>query len=87
MLLAGESAVHVAPARKNFISVGANTAAVIPLSIRGQVAWDAAIAVLIGGLAGGAIGGKAMAHLPQRPLKLLIAGCGVVLVVRYMLFS
>lgn len=87
VFLAGESAVHVAATRKNFISVAANTAAVIPLSMTGLVAWEAAIAVLIGGLIGGAIGGKTMTHLPQRPFKFIIAGCGAVLVVRYVLFS
>ena len=87
VFLAGERAVHVAATRKNFISVGANTAAIIPLSMTGLVAWDAAVAVLIGGLVGGAIGGKAMTHVPRRPLKFIIAGCGVALLARYVLFS
>lgn len=84
VFLAGESAFHVAAARKNFISVGANTAAVIPLSMTGLVAWEAAIAVLIGGLVGGAIGGKAMTHLPHRLLKWIIASVGAALVIRFM---
>ncbi len=85
VFLVGESSVHVAGARKNFISFGANTAAVIPLSMTGLVAWEAAIALLFGGLVGGGFGGRVMKFLPQKKLKIIVAGCGFVLVARYIL--
>lgn len=85
VFLAGESSVHVATARKNFISLAANTAAVVPLSLTGLVDWRAAIAVLIGGLVGGAIGGNALTVLPQRPLKWIIAAMGTILLLRFVL--
>lgn len=86
VFLAGEHSVHLATARKNFISLGANTAAAIPLSLTGLVAWDAAVAALIGGLVGGAIGGRVMVYLPQKPLKWTVAGLGAVLVIRFLFF-
>tara|TARA_R100000935_G_scaffold58754_1_gene97540 strand:+ start:1188 stop:1934 length:747 start_codon:yes stop_codon:yes gene_type:complete len=86
VFLVGESSVHIAGARKNFISFGANTAAVIPLSMTGLVAWEAAVAILFGGLVGGGFGGKLMKVLSQKKLKIVIAGCGFALVARYILF-
>ncbi len=86
VFLAGESSIHVAGARKNFISFGANTAAVIPLSMTGLVAWEAAIAILLGGLVGGGFGGRVMNFIPQKSLKVIVAGFGFTLVARYILF-
>lgn len=83
VFLAGEGSIHVATARKNFISLGVNTAAVVPLSLTGLVAWDAAITVLISGLAGGTVGGRAMTYLPQRHLRRIIAACGLILAVGF----
>ena len=76
---------HAANARKNLISVGANTAAVVPLALSGQVAWIAAFAVMAGGLAGGYAGARVLKHVPDKVLRYLIAAVGTVLTVTFLI--
>jgi len=79
LTLAGRGDIHAANAQKNLLATLANTAAVIPLAASGLIHWKAAVLVLLGGLAGGALGARIIRRLPARPLRLLIATLGVAL--------
>mgnify|MGYP000215223230 CR=1 FL=1 len=84
VILAGGTGLHASNAHKNVLAVAANTAAVIPLSLSGLVEWQAAAAVVLGGLAGGYLGARVVRLLPERPLKWTIALLGTVLTLAYL---
>jgi len=84
IMLAGGGAIHTVNARKNLLAVCANTAAVVPLALSGLVAWTAAAAVVIGGLAGGYAGARIIKRLPERPLKWAIAILGTGLTLHHL---
>jgi len=73
-----------ANAAKNLIAIAMNTTAVIPLSISGLVDWTAAAAVVAGGLAGGYLGARLTRVLPARPMRIAVAGLGVVLTLSFL---
>lgn len=84
ILVSGAAKLHAANARKNLISVAANTAAVLPISLSGLVHWQAAVCVLLGGLIGGYGGARLIRLVPERPLKIAIAVMGTVLTLSFL---
>lgn len=83
--LAGVASIQSANAEKNALAVCINTFAVIPLAFSGLVDWVAALAVLIGGLGGGYIGGSITRLVPETPMRIAVVTIGVVLTASFLL--
>ncbi|WP_240611114.1 sulfite exporter TauE/SafE family protein [Oceaniglobus ichthyenteri] len=81
---AGGLAIQKANTLKNLTAFSIYSVAVIPLSFSGLVVWDAAMAVLVGGLIGGYVGARVVKHLPDTPMRVAVAGLGCVLVGAYL---
>ncbi len=86
LTLAGVASIHDANAEKNALATAINTTALVPLLISGLVHLPAAGVVLLGGLAGGYLGGRLSGLLPETPMRIAIAGLGLVLTLSF-LFS
>ena len=59
--------------------------AVIPLALSGLINWTAAGTVLIGALVGGYLGARLTQIVPERALRAVVAGLGVVLTASFLL--
>ncbi|MHA6344350.1 sulfite exporter TauE/SafE family protein [Roseivivax sp. CAU 1761] len=70
---------------KNLLAAAINTTAVAPLALSGLVRWDAAVAVLLGGLVGGYLGAAVTRKIPERPMRLAVSAIGVVLAVSFLI--
>lgn len=86
LTLAGATSIRDANAEKNALSTAINTTAVIPLLLSGLVHLPAAGVVLFGGLIGGYLGGRIAGYLPETPMRIAVAGLGLVLTLSF-LFS
>ncbi|PQO24898.1 sulfite exporter TauE/SafE family protein [Rhodobacteraceae bacterium WD3A24] len=82
--LAGVSSIREANAEKNITATAINTTAVVPFLASGLVHLPAAAGVLVGGLAGGYIGGHLARLLPDAPMRLVVAGLGLVLTIAFL---
>lgn len=82
--VAGGLTMQAANTRKNLVAFFIYSVAVVPLSVSGLVDWGAAGTVLVGGLIGGYVGGVVTKHLPDTPMRIAVAGIGLVLVVSYL---
>jgi uncharacterized membrane protein YfcA len=83
--LAGVASILRANAEKNFVGVCINSTAVVPLAFSGLVDWLAAVSVLIGGLAGGYLGGRLTRLVPEMVMRIGVAVVGVVLTASFLL--
>lgn len=86
LTLAGVASIQSANAEKNILSTAVNTTAVVPLLLSGLVHLPAAAVVLIGGLAGGYVGGLLAGRLPEGPMRVIIALLGMVLTLSFLFF-
>jgi uncharacterized membrane protein YfcA len=86
LTLAGVGSINGANAEKNALSTAINTTAVVPLLLSGLVHLPAAGVVLMGGLAGGYMGGRLAGLLPETPMRIAVAVLGLVLTLSF-LFS
>lgn len=82
--LAGVWSIHESNAEKNLAATVINTTAVVPLLASGLVHLPAAGGVLIGGLLGGYLGGRISGLLPELPMRLVVAGLGLVLTLSFL---
>ena len=82
--VAGGITIQKANTMKNLIGFFIYSVAVVPLSLSGLVDWSAAGTVLVGGLIGGYLGGHLTKHLPETPMRIGVAGIGLVLVVSFL---
>jgi uncharacterized protein len=82
--LAGVWSIHDSNAEKNLAATVINTTAVGPLLLSGLVNLPAAFGVLMGGLLGGYLGGRLSGLLPEQPMRLLVAGLGLVLTLSFL---
>lgn len=80
----GIASIRSANAEKNLSAVAINTTAILPLLISGLVDIPAALGVLVGGLAGGYLGGRFEGLLPETPMRLLVAALGFALTVNFL---
>ncbi len=80
----GIASIRSANTEKNLAAVAINTTAVLPLLISGLVDIPAALGVLVGGLAGGYLGGRFAGVLPETPMRLLIATLGFALTANFL---
>lgn len=83
--VSSKGGIRTANAEKNLISFLMNTTAVIPLSLSGLVDWVAALTVLVGGLAGGYMGGRLTSLVPETLMRALVAGIGLILTVAFLM--
>jgi uncharacterized protein len=81
----GAATMQSANAEKNLTASALNTVAVVPLALSGLVSWMAALFVLIGGLAGGYVGAKLARRLPETPMRVAVAGIGLLLTISFLL--
>ncbi|MGG7645937.1 sulfite exporter TauE/SafE family protein [Rhodovulum sp. YNF3179] len=81
---AGDDTLGRANAAKNLFAFGLNTVAVVPLALSGLVDWIAAAGVVAGGLAGGYLGAHITRHLPERLMRVGVAGLGLVLTLSFL---
>ena len=70
---------------KNLFAVSVQTAAVAPMLLSGLVDWPAALCVLIGGVIGGYAGARLVRRLPERAVRIGVAGLGCVLTLSFLL--
>jgi len=82
--LAGVTSIRSANAEKNLAATAINTTAVLPLLFSGLVNLPAAFVVLIGGLVGGYIGGHLSGQIPETPMRVMIAGLGLILTLAFL---
>jgi uncharacterized membrane protein YfcA len=80
LTVAGQ-AVRMATATKNMLAMAMNASAVAIFAFSGQIAWSAALALALGGIAGGFTGNWLMHSLPERVLKGFVVCVGMVLTV------
>jgi len=73
-----------ANATKNLFAFSMNTVAVIPLAFSGLIDWVAAGTVLAGALAGGYMGARLTQLVPDKYLRLGVAGLGVILTAAFL---
>lgn len=62
---------------KNLLTFAANSAAALVFIVTGRVVWPAAIAIGVGAIVGGYIGGHGARRLPQWMFRLIIMGVGI----------
>ena len=77
--------LHRANAKKNLFAFCINSVAVVPLLMSGYVDLRAAVLVLIGGLAGGYLGGHIIRRVPDWLLRVVVASLGLVLTAFFLL--
>lgn len=70
---------------KNLIAGSIQTVAVVPMMLSGLVDWLAALCVLIGGLVGGYAGAHITRRVPEKHLRIGVAGLGLVLTLSFIL--
>jgi uncharacterized membrane protein YfcA len=70
-------------ALKQATSLAANGAAAVVFIAAGEVLWGAAVAMLVGSVAGGYLGGHAAGRIPARHLQRLVLAIGVVVAAVY----
>ena len=63
---------------KNLLATAANVAAAIVFITTGRVLWPAAIALMVGSIVGGYVGGHGAKRLPQWLFRALIIAVGVI---------
>lgn len=66
-----------ANAAKNILAAFANVTAAVVFAISGAVVWLAALAVMLGSLPGGYVGGRVARRLPRWALRALVVVIGV----------
>jgi uncharacterized membrane protein YfcA len=75
----GGAAVKAAQANKNALAAAMNLSAAAVFALSGEVAWGPALVLGAGSMAGGYAGALAIAHVPDRPLKLAVVALGLAL--------
>lgn len=80
LTLAGQQ-VRMATATKNVLAMAMNASAVALFVFSNQIAWGAAFALAIGGIAGGFVGGWLMHRLPEKVMRGFVVLVGIVLTV------
>ncbi|WP_375423051.1 sulfite exporter TauE/SafE family protein [uncultured Friedmanniella sp.] len=81
LLLSVEPRLLRANALKNVLLVTADLLPAVLFAFFGHVVWSAVLALGVGTLVGGLLGPGIARRIPQRPLRLFIAGSGFVLAV------
>jgi uncharacterized membrane protein YfcA len=82
LLLAGTGeSIARSNAMRNLVCGLANAIAAVSFVAFGPVRWGAVIPLSVGCLIGGSLGPIVVRHVPARPLRLLIAVCGLVLAI------
>jgi hypothetical protein len=71
--------VRAAAATKNMLLALSNTTAALLFAFTGNVAWAHAVVVGMGAMAGGYAGARALAVVPERPLKVTVILIGLAL--------
>jgi hypothetical protein len=66
---------------KNLLAFTANTAAAVVFVATGRVVWSAALALMVGAMIGGYVGGHGARRLPAAAFRVLIVVVGVVALV------
>jgi len=73
--------VRMATATKNVLAMAMNASAVVIFMFSDNTVWLAALALGVGGVAGGVIGSWMMHRLPEKALRIFVVLVGVVLTV------
>lgn len=83
--LSGEFEFREANAQKNLFAFCLNAVAIVPLTLSGLIDWFAAAGIVIGGLAGGYLGGSLTRLLPETITRIAVATVGIVLTASFLL--
>ncbi|GAB4515105.1 MAG: sulfite exporter TauE/SafE family protein [Roseibium sp.] len=70
---------------KNLFAVAIQSVAVVPMMFSGLVDWLAASCVLVGGIAGGYLGASLVRKLPEKLVRIGVAGLGLVLTLSFLM--
>lgn len=84
LTLAGATSIRDANAEKNLSAFFINTTSIVPYFLSGLVDFPAALSVLAGGLVGGYCGGRLSRHLPETPMRIIVATLGLVLTLSFL---
>ncbi|QMW21802.1 sulfite exporter TauE/SafE family protein [Sandaracinobacteroides saxicola] len=79
--------VRNAAGTKNVLVALSNSAAAPVLALSGAVAWDKALILGTGAILGGWAGAKALSHIPDKPLKLLVILIGTLLFIGLLVWT
>jgi len=80
LTIAGQQ-IRAATATKNMLAMAMNAAATLIFAFSGLINWPAALALCIGGIAGGLIGSWLIYRLPPQFMRIFVVCVGIVLTI------
>jgi uncharacterized protein len=83
LAMTSRDGIRAINALKNVLATTVSLATLILFAIKGLVSWPETTTVLAGALAGGALGGRLIAVLPQRFVRAVITGAGSLMTAIY----
>jgi uncharacterized membrane protein YfcA len=83
MALAGEQNMQSANAQRNFLVCFINGIATLIFIYTGSVAWNVALIVMAGAIAGGYFGARVAKRIPNEALRIIITAAGAAFCVYY----
>jgi uncharacterized membrane protein YfcA len=76
MALSGERDMQSANAQRNFLVCFINGVAALIFIVMGAVAWNVALIVMAGSIAGGYFGARVAKRIPNESLRIIITAAG-----------
>lgn len=83
MALSGERDMQSANAQRNFLVCFINGVAALIFIVTGSVAWNVALIVMAGSIAGGYFGARVAKRIPNEALRVIITAAGAIFSVYY----
>jgi len=80
LTLAGQQ-IRMATSTKNALAMAMNASATLVFALSDRISWPAALALTIGGVAGGFCGAWLMHRLPERAMRIFVVCVGLALTV------
>jgi hypothetical protein len=83
MALSGERDMQSANAQRNFLVCFINGVAALIFIVMGAVAWNVALIVMVGSIAGGYFGARVAKRIPNEALRVIVTAAGAAFSVYY----
>jgi uncharacterized membrane protein YfcA len=80
LTIAGQQ-IRAAAATKNMLAMAMNASAALIFAFSGMISWPAALALCVGGIAGGLIGSWLIYRLPPQVMRIFVVCVGTVLTI------
>ena len=80
LTIAGQQ-IRAATATKNMLAMAMNASATLIFAFSGMISWPAALALCVGGIAGGLIGSWLIYRLPPQFMRIFVVCVGTVLTI------